>query len=77
VDQALSFLTTRQREVIGLRFGVGKNSEALTQKEVGKELGLSQGRIQQIETAAFRNLQNPMRSTKIYQTFSGEILEQK
>lgn len=55
VDRMLRHLTPRERQVIELRFGLGKE-EPLTLEEVGKRLNLSRERVRQIEGRAKQRL---------------------
>jgi RNA polymerase primary sigma factor len=61
IDEVLQGLTTREREVIRLRYGLADGS-AYTLEEVGKIFSLTRERIRQIEASAFRKLKHPMRS---------------
>lgn len=49
IKQILLKLTDREREIIELRFGLGKQSEERTQKEVADFLGVSQSYISKLE----------------------------
>lgn len=51
VERMLGSLTQRERLIVELRFGLGKE-EAMTLKEVGKQLKLSRERVRQIEERA-------------------------
>ena len=51
VERMLGSLTERERLIVELRFGLGKE-EAMTLKEVGKQLKLSRERVRQIEERA-------------------------
>ena len=55
VERMLSSLTSRERLIVELRFGLGKE-DAMTLKEVGKRLTLSRERIRQIEERAKQKL---------------------
>ena len=48
LQQALALLPRREREIVGLRFGLGGRS-ALTQKEVAQKMGISQSYISRLE----------------------------
>ncbi|NJD69349.1 MAG: RNA polymerase subunit sigma [Candidatus Methylomirabilota bacterium] len=51
VERMLGSLTSRERLIVELRFGLGRE-EAMTLKEVGKRLKLSRERVRQIEERA-------------------------
>ncbi len=55
VNDALSLLNPREREVIKMRFGIGYENIS-TLDEVGKHLGLTRERIRQIEKRALQRL---------------------
>src|SRR5574337_714317 len=55
VERMLGSLTSRERLIVELRFGLGKE-EAMTLKEVGKQLKLSRERVRQIEERAKEKL---------------------
>jgi RNA polymerase sigma factor (sigma-70 family) len=53
--RALSGLTEQERMVVASRFGLGRERVGLS--ELGRELGVSQARVHQIERAALQKLQ--------------------
>jgi RNA polymerase sigma factor (sigma-70 family) len=55
VERMLGHLTPREREVIELRFGLGRE-ESQTLEEVGRRLKLSRERVRQIEARAKQKL---------------------
>ena len=55
VERMLGSLTSRERIIVELRFGLGKE-DAMTLKEVGKRLNLSRERVRQIEERAKQKL---------------------
>ena len=55
VERMLRGLTQRERLIVELRFGLGKE-EAMTLKEVGKRLKLSRERVRQLEERAKQKL---------------------
>jgi RNA polymerase primary sigma factor len=55
IDRILGSLTPREREVIELRFGLGRE-EAKTLEEVGRQMHLSRERVRQIEERAKQKL---------------------
>lgn len=61
LHQALGILNDREREIIGLRFGLGRSGErGLTQKEVAGMLGISQSYISRIEKRIMLRLRREM-----------------
>ena len=49
IRNALSDLNPRDRQIIELRYGVNRNGNELTQKEVADILGISQSYISRLE----------------------------
>lgn len=60
----LDTLKPREKKVIELRFGLNGNDEH-TLKDTGKVLGVTQERIRQMESKAFRKLRHPTRSNPV------------
>ncbi|MBQ8914152.1 MAG: sigma-70 family RNA polymerase sigma factor, partial [Lachnospiraceae bacterium] len=56
LEQALDILSDRERTIIELRFGIGRNDEEMTQKEVADLLGISQSYISRLEKKIIRRL---------------------
>ena len=61
VQNALSVLTDREREVLEMRFGL-KDGQDHTLEEVGQHFRVTRERIRQIEAKALRKLRHPTRS---------------
>lgn len=61
VQEVLSVLNDREREVLEMRFGL-KDGQDHTLEEVGRYFGVTRERIRQIEAKALRKLRHPMRS---------------
>lgn len=61
VENILETLSTREAQVLRLRFGLGGRCEC-TLDEVGKQFNVSRERIRQIEQAALKRLRHPTRS---------------
>lgn len=57
--EAMSHLTTREREILSLRYGL-EGGSAHTLEEVGKILNLTRERIRQLEAEALKKLRDPM-----------------
>jgi len=64
VEDVLASLTSRERKVLILRFGLD-DGRARTLEEVGREFGVTRERIRQIEAKALRKLRHPSRSKKL------------
>ncbi|MDA3885653.1 MAG: RNA polymerase sigma factor RpoD/SigA [Candidatus Delongbacteria bacterium] len=61
IEIALESLTIREREVIVLYFGIGKDS-SMTLEEIGMKFGLTRERVRQIKEKAIRRLRHASRS---------------
>ncbi len=64
LDEALGTLTTREKNVLMLRFGLEDGHER-TLEEVGKIFNVTRERIRQIEAKALHKLRHPARSKKL------------
>ena len=64
IDLILEDLTSREREIIQLRFGLGDGIPK-TLEQVGKIYGVTRERIRQIEAKALKKLKSPCRVRKI------------
>ena len=64
IDEVLSTLTSREKRVIELRFGLRGGRER-TLEEVGQEFKVTRERIRQIEAKALRKLRHPSCSRKL------------
>jgi RNA polymerase primary sigma factor len=64
VMDVLNSLTTRERKVLELRFGLD-DGRSRTLEEVGREFQVTRERIRQIEAKALRKLRHPSRSKKL------------
>ncbi len=64
LDEVLSTLTAREREVLTLRFGLADGKDR-TLEEVGKYFNFTRERARQIEAKALRKLRHPARSKKL------------
>jgi RNA polymerase primary sigma factor len=58
LDDALATLTSRERRVLELRFGL-EDGQTRTLEEVGREFGVTRERIRQVEGLALRKLRDP------------------
>jgi len=64
LEDVLSTLTTREKKVLQLRFGL-EDGRSRTLEEVGQVFGVTRERIRQIEAKALRKLRHPSRSKKL------------
>jgi RNA polymerase primary sigma factor len=64
VEDVLDSLSSRERKVLQLRFGLD-DGRSRTLEEVGREFGVTRERIRQIEAKALRKLRHPSRSRKL------------
>ena len=64
LDEVLKTLTTREAQVLRLRFGL-EGGHPHTLEEVGAEFNVTRERIRQIEAKALRKLRHPSRSKKL------------
>ena len=64
MQDALTFLVDREREVLELRFGL-KDGRDHTLEEVSDFFGVTRERIRQIEAKALRKLRHPSRSRQL------------
>lgn len=60
VDLVRDILTDREREIIILRYGLMQKQE-MTQREIGKKLGISRSYVSRIEKRALEKLKNAMK----------------
>ncbi len=64
LHRALSSLTSRERAVVSLRYGIG-DGRSRTLLEVGKELGISRERVRQLEMVALMKLRHVSTAYKL------------
>ncbi len=64
INEVLSGLTYREREILRLRYGLA-DGYSYTLEEVGKIFSVTRERVRQIEVKAVRKLQHPMRARKL------------
>jgi RNA polymerase primary sigma factor len=75
IDQVLSALSYREREILRLRFGLA-DGYAYTLEEVGKIFSVTRERVRQIEAKAVRKLQQPYRCRPLLSFLDGAELPQ-
>ena len=61
VERALSALSPREKEILQLRFGIGRDGEH-TLEEIGARFAVTRERIRQIEAQALRKLRSSWRT---------------
>ncbi len=64
IEDVLSSLTHREREIIKLRYGIG-DGYTYTLEEVGRIFKVTRERVRQIEAKAIRKLQHPTRARRL------------
>lgn len=64
IDNVLYTLSSREKEVIRLRFGLGDGQQR-TLEEVGSMFNVTRERVRQIEAKALKKLRHPVRSHKL------------
>lgn len=62
LSNALKCLTSREAEVLTLRYGIGSNGDEWTFDELAARFGRSPERMRQIEAKALRKLKHPSRN---------------
>lgn len=68
IGAILADLTEREREVVGLRYGL-EDGNAYSLSEIGRMLNLSRERARQIEAKALQKLRHPRRRDKVRDYF--------
>ena len=71
MDDVLDSLTSRERRVLQLRFGL-EDGRQRTLEEVGREFGVTRERIRQIEAKALRKLRHPSRARVLKNFIEGQ-----
>lgn len=64
IEKILSRLSQKERDVLVLRYGLGKDGERKTLEEIGAQYNVSRERIRQIENRALCKLRRICRDTK-------------
>jgi RNA polymerase primary sigma factor len=64
VERALATLSSKEKEILRLRFGIGEEGEH-TLEEVGRRFAVTRERIRQIEAKALRKLRHPLRGRNL------------
>ncbi len=80
LDDALGALTSREREIIRLRYGL-EDGCTYTLEEIGRKFSVTRERIRQIEAKAVRKLRHPARCRRLSafldSAATGHILEKR
>jgi RNA polymerase sigma factor (sigma-70 family) len=64
IENTLKVLSTREEEIIRLRFGIGRDMP-YTLEEIGRVMGLSRERVRQIEATALKKVQQAQESGEL------------
>ena len=64
-QDVLKTLSSREEQVLKMRFGVGEVTSEHTLEEVGQNFAVTRERIRQIESKALRKLRHPSRSQRL------------
>jgi RNA polymerase primary sigma factor len=70
LEDVLSTLTFREREIIKLRYGIG-DGYTYTLEEVGRIFRVTRERVRQIEAKAVRKLRHPVRARQLASFLDG------
>jgi len=70
IEDVLSTLTFREREIIKLRYGIG-DGYTYTLEEVGRIFRVTRERVRQIEAKAVRKLRHPVRARQLASFMEG------
>jgi RNA polymerase primary sigma factor len=73
IDDVLSTLTFREREIVKLRYGIG-DGYTYTLEEVGRIFRVTRERVRQIEAKAVRKLRHPVRARQLASFLDGVIV---
>jgi RNA polymerase primary sigma factor len=73
IEEVLSTLTFREREIVKLRYGIG-DGYTYTLEEVGRIFRVTRERVRQIEAKAVRKLRHPVRARQLASFLDGVIV---
>ncbi|HQR39330.1 MAG TPA: sigma factor-like helix-turn-helix DNA-binding protein, partial [Blastocatellia bacterium] len=68
-SESLSTLSSREAEILRLRYGLDSNGEERTLEEVGRHFNVTRERIRQIEGKALAKLRHPSRCRRLKEFF--------
>lgn len=66
--EAMSHLTTRERNILNLRYGLAGET-ALTLEQIGQRLSLTRERVRQLESEALKKLRDPLLGRRLHGYF--------
>ncbi len=75
INDVLSTLTFREREIIKLRYGIG-DGYTYTLEEVGRIFRVTRERVRQIEAKAVRKLRHPVRARQLASFLDGVRIDE-
>ncbi len=73
IEDVLSTLTFREREIVKLRYGIG-DGYTYTLEEVGRIFRVTRERVRQIEAKAVRKLRHPIRARQLASFIDGVVV---
>ncbi|MBI5435441.1 MAG: RNA polymerase sigma factor RpoD [Planctomycetes bacterium] len=73
IEEVLSTLTFREREIVKLRYGIG-DGYTYTLEEVGRIFRVTRERVRQIEAKAVRKLRHPVRARQLASFIDGVVI---
>jgi len=76
IDDVLSTLTFREREIVKLRYGIG-DGYTYTLEEVGRIFRVTRERVRQIEAKAVRKLRHPVRARQLASFLDGVTIPEE
>ncbi|NNJ13492.1 sigma-70 family RNA polymerase sigma factor [Chloroflexales bacterium ZM16-3] len=68
LGEAMSHLTTRERHILSLRYGL-EGESALTLEQIGQRLSLTRERVRQLESEALKKLRDPHLGRRLHGYF--------
>jgi RNA polymerase primary sigma factor len=76
IEEVLSTLTFREREIVKLRYGIG-DGYTYTLEEVGRIFRVTRERVRQIEAKAVRKLRHPVRARQLASFLDGVVVPEE